>query len=172
MAVAGSLIQGPAQAKVFDFSLTGLDDSSITGSGTLTTGAGPSPYTVTAANGTITDPSGTFTINGLSTYAGADNLLYYPATGSDGYVDFGDISFTTSGVPDFNIGGGGSEGLGVVLNDSVLNPAGNPGVNGSYNISLTVTSAPELSTWAMLGLGFAGLGFAGYRGRKAVSIAA
>jgi hypothetical protein len=36
--------------------------------------------------------------------------------------------------------------------------------NSPYFITLTVTTAvPELSTWAMLLLGFAGLGFAGYR---------
>jgi hypothetical protein len=36
--------------------------------------------------------------------------------------------------------------------------------------TLTVTSVPEASTWAMMLLGFAGLGFAGYRtSRKAAS---
>ena len=40
-------------------------------------------------------------------------------------------------------------------------------MNFSYN-----TAVPELGTWAMVMLGFAGLGFAGYRGsRKAASIA-
>ena len=40
---------------------------------------------------------------------------------------------------------------------------------GSYNYpiaesgALSVAAAPELSTWAMLGLGFAGLGVAGRR---------
>jgi hypothetical protein len=37
--------------------------------------------------------------------------------------------------------------------------------------SVTPTAAPEPSTWAMMLLGFAGLGFAGYRSRKAASIA-
>jgi hypothetical protein len=36
---------------------------------------------------------------------------------------------------------------------------------------LTPTGVPEASSWAMLLLGFAGLGFAGYRTRKGVSIA-
>ncbi len=35
--------------------------------------------------------------------------------------------------------------------------------NEIANVTL---SAPELSTWAMMGLGFAGLGFAGYRSRR------
>ena len=37
---------------------------------------------------------------------------------------------------------------------------------GSNSAILAVEAVPEPSTWAMLGLGFAGLGFAGYRGRK------
>ncbi len=35
-----------------------------------------------------------------------------------------------------------------------------------------IISVPEPSTWAMMGLGFAGLGLAGYRARKRVAIAA
>jgi hypothetical protein len=36
----------------------------------------------------------------------------------------------------------------------------------------TVTGVPEPSTWAMLMLGFAGLGFVGYRRNKTASVAA
>ena len=39
--------------------------------------------------------------------------------------------------------------------------------NGSY--TLTLTAVPEASTWAMLLVGFAGLGFAGYRRAKPVA---
>jgi hypothetical protein len=35
---------------------------------------------------------------------------------------------------------------------------------GSYNVAVSLASVPELSTWAMLGLGFAGLGLAAARG--------
>ena len=39
-------------------------------------------------------------------------------------------------------------------------------------VTLTVSTVPELSTWAMLALGFAGLGFAGYRtSRRSAPIA-
>jgi hypothetical protein len=49
---------------------------------------------------------------------------------------------------------------------------------GSYNYpiqesgTLSVAAVPELSTWAMLALGFAGLGFAGYRGSRRTAAAA
>ena len=50
-------------------------------------------------------------------------------------------------------------------------PTGTPSYGNEYtNISLT--GAPELSTWAMMGLGFAALAFAGYRSRRtAISMA-
>ncbi|WP_294538033.1 PEP-CTERM sorting domain-containing protein [uncultured Rhodoblastus sp.] len=46
---------------------------------------------------------------------------------------------------------------------------------GSYGAAvsgLAIASVPESSTWAMMLIGFAGLGFAGYRSRKSVSSAA
>jgi hypothetical protein len=40
-------------------------------------------------------------------------------------------------------------------------------------LQITITSVPEPSTWAMLTIGFAGLGFAGYRAsRKSAALAA
>jgi hypothetical protein len=46
-----------------------------------------------------------------------------------------------------------------------------PNSDGPYDLIVTV-SAPEPSTWAMMALGFAGLGFAGYRkAQRSASIA-
>ena len=50
-----------------------------------------------------------------------------------------------------------------------------PSVGGGPDLSFVLigSAIPEPSTWAMMLLGFAGLGFVGYRrSRKAVSIAA
>lgn len=47
---------------------------------------------------------------------------------------------------------------------------GGPIIYNSYNGAFTVSAVPEPSTWAMLMLGFAGLGFAGYRRSKARSV--
>jgi hypothetical protein len=46
------------------------------------------------------------------------------------------------------------------------------GAPAVLDINLPLSAAPEPSTWAMMGLGFAALGFAGYRARKtSISIA-
>ena len=95
-----------AQAATYAFSFVGIDDPNILGSGDLFT-SGSSPYAVTGATGSITDryiPGGSFAITGLSLYAGADNLLYLPA--STGFWDnsFGGISFATATGGDFNLG--------------------------------------------------------------------
>ena len=57
-------------------------------------------------------------------------------------------------------------------NDTVaLNFANDPAFNSLDNFSVTGTApgAPEPSTWAMMGLGFAGLAFAGYRSRRSAA---
>jgi PEP-CTERM motif len=65
-------------------------------------------------------------------------------------------------------GGDGTEGGGGggSLNDAFANLIGNDGVpsgNGELDTSLGPAAAPEPSTWAMLLLGFAGLGALAYR---------
>ena len=40
---------------------------------------------------------------------------------------------------------------------------------GANSAIIAVAQVPELSTWAMMGLGFAGLAFAGYRSRRSVA---
>ena len=47
------------------------------------------------------------------------------------------------------------------------NNTGDLGLPTDSLLTATASSVPEASTWAMLLLGFAGLGFAGYRARRA-----
>src|SRR5581483_7885794 len=100
-------------------------------------------------------------------YAASDNLLFYPGPP---YVDFGGISLSTTSSGDFNLyydannpSGGGSWVL-----ESVNNPVGYPdGQNPiDFQVSLLSNSTPavpEPATWAMMLLGFCGLGFMAYR---------
>jgi hypothetical protein len=116
--------------------------------------------------------------NGFVTY---DNLFWpgnAPATASDfdgagGFLDIYGLAFTIGGgvlVDLFNNGVGvhtginyGGFGVVVANADNALD----------YVSEGVAASTPEPSTWAMMVLGFAGLGFAGYRAsRKAAAIAA
>jgi hypothetical protein len=113
--------------------------------------------------------------NGFVTY---DNLFWpggAPATASDfdgagGFLDIYGLMFSIGGgtvVDLFNNGVGAFSGIdyggfGVVV--------ANADVALDYVSAGVTASTPEPSTWAMMILGFAGLGFAGYR--KSRSIAA
>jgi hypothetical protein len=54
------------------------------------------------------------------------------------------------------------------VNSNVGRTSGSPTFQGPFNavFSIAGTVVPEISTWAMLTLGFAALGFAGYRGSR------
>ena len=72
------------------------------------------------------------------------------------------------GGGDFNGGGGG----GGSLNMSLANLIGFDGVqsgNGELDINLVPPAVPEPSTWAMLLLGFAGLGALAHRRNRSGS---
>jgi PEP-CTERM motif len=116
--------------------------------------------------------------NGFVTY---DNLFWpggAPATASDfdgagGFLDIYGLAFTIGGgvlVDLFNNGVGadthipyGGFGVAVATSEKALD----------YVSAGVTASTPEPSTWAMMVLGFAGLGLAGYRkARKAAAIAA
>lgn len=178
VASAGALllIASAAQASIFDLSFSGSDATGSV-SGTLqidaTLTATPGQYTLNSISGQVSDSAiagGPFTLTGLfSSYAGADNFFFYP---TQPYVSYGGLSFTTVGGGDFNLGLGGSGPFGGYLfNASLLNLSGNAQANtlaGSTSLSeFTVTEAvPEPSTWAMMILGFVGVGYMTYRRRK------
>jgi hypothetical protein len=155
---AAVMVCGAAQAKVWDFSYSGGGES---GSGAFITGDVGSPYTITGITGTADGSA----ITGLSSYAGADQLLFVPGPPS---ADFGGISFSTAAGIDYNLTNF-PDGLDNITN-SVVNPGGVPCC--TVSIDLSVTAIPEPTTWAMMLLGFTGLGFAGYRAsRKGASVA-
>jgi len=93
-----------------------------------------------------------FCSGGSSTLCGADSFsLIFSAN----Y----DFPISSSSFISYNLGCDALPGCGTVTSEEASSPLG---------IAVTSVSVPEPSTWAMMLLGFAGLGFAGYRrGAKA-----
>ena len=154
------LLSGQASASIFDFSYT--DGGNTFGSGQFFTNDTTSPYLITNVIGSETYLGVTETITGagaVNSYAGNDNMLSVPA--APGFVTFAGITFTTS-TDFFNIGFV-NPGYGIVqFSSDPLGTFGPP--PGVALINVTVTEAvPEPSTWAMMILGFVGVGFMAYR---------
>lgn len=116
---------------------------------------------VAPTGSSLTSITGTF--NGLSIsgpigFAGSDNVIY----GSGPLVDYSGIAWVTSADQDFNlywtnhVRGATPGGLGVCY-VSTCNTT-----TGFYAVS----AIPEPSIWAMLLLGFGGIGFMAYPRRS------
>jgi hypothetical protein len=146
--VALGLFYAPAaKADTFTFTFSGGGN---TASGVFTTGNAGSPYTVTGITGTVDGSA----ITVLSSYAGSDQLLYFPATGGF-YADFAGISFATANGVDYNITNYPSAS-GNFINISTLDPGG----SGAFvaPITMSVTATPEPITLLLFGTGLMGIG--------------
>jgi hypothetical protein len=158
----------PVQAKVFDWSLTGPDPVlgglAFPGSGTIE--ASPTGNTGVWAIDTITGVVNGSEITSTSTFEGADNLLF---TNGFAFVSTEGISFETAAGQSFNIfsfDGQMTPPTGNAYGE-FASPSGFAGVG-----TFTLTAVPESSTWAMMVIGFAGLGIAGYRASQRRAAAA
>jgi hypothetical protein len=160
IATALTLAGSAARADIFDFSYTG---DGFSGSGDFTTGVVGSPYQIIAISGIANGEA----ITGLSSYAGSDNQLFFPGPL---YADFGGISFSTVSasynLTDFT----GSMSILTSTND----PGGSGGNSVPIDISVSreVGSVPEPASWAMMLIGFGGLGALLRRRRGQVALTA
>ena len=142
-AIFSLTLAASASASTYNFSFAGVD---VSGSGVITTSGGASPYVITGVSGTILDTLialSAFTITGLSSYASASNLLYYP---TQPFVDFGGMSFTTNGGGAFNIGFGPP----YAIVSSILNPGGYFPTGPYTTISLQISQTPLPPSWTMM----------------------
>ena len=121
-----------------------------------------SPFSSTGAQGSFSAPP-------LTSGKGASDFQYailFNDTAHNGNVapGFGSLTFDITGeqVSDLSSINGGIF-FGVDLRNS--NPGGTTGFVGA-TLESTVAPVPEPSTWAMMILGFAGIGFMTYRQRK------
>jgi hypothetical protein len=104
-------------------------------------------------------------ITGTSTFRGADNLLF---TNGFAFVSTVGISFETAAGQSVNI---------FSFFGQETPPTGNaygefPSPGGFGVGTFTLTAVPEASTWALMLIGFAGLGIAGYRASQKRAVAA
>ena len=158
----------PAIAEVFDWSLTGpapsLGGVPFPGSGTIT--ASPTGSTGVFAIDTITGMVNGSDITGTSTFEGADNMLF---TNGFAFVSTTGISFETAAgqsVNIFSFFGQETPPTGNAYGELTSNPS-------AFGVgTFTLTAVPEASTWAMMVVGFAGLGLAGYRASQKRAVAA
>jgi hypothetical protein len=155
-----------ASADVFTFTYAGTVSSHTFGGGTFTTAGSSSPSLIIGITGTETFGNVTDTITGLSSYAAGDNNLFFPDAP---YSSFAGISFTTSSHGDFNLF---QDTTGTFILSSVQNPGGAPdGLNPvNFQIAAVASAVPEPSTWAMMLLGFMGLGFVSYRKKSSSQV--
>jgi hypothetical protein len=160
-ALAGAVLLGASASKagVFDFSYvdSATDGTLISAAGVITTSA-----TEVGGYYTITDITGErngFVITALlpvGGYAANDNLFSPTPT----YFTFGGVSFSAADGYLYNLA---NNGVNVYTDDSSqTNPVGYP----QTPVNVTITAVPEISTWAMMIVGFAGLGLAAYRRTK------
>jgi fibro-slime domain-containing protein len=158
----------------------GGDVVTSSGTGTITTPfESTSMFPPTGPNGNVGNDLGGFLtaeFTGSFTLAGTSNVTFTLGADDDAFffVDgnlvtgLGGVHADTPAPTDTVTLSGGAHNIELFYADRYqTNAALNFGLD-----STGITPVPEASTWAMMGLGFAGLGFAGFRARRsAISIA-
>jgi hypothetical protein len=167
-----------ASAAVFDWSYSGFNGVAVSAAGTLdATPLGGGVYQVDSISG---ERNGVV-ITGLTDYAGNDNYVYTASPN----VDYPGLAYTTTDGSAYNVyydtSTADSYACGLI-GYCEIGP-GAPGTSGlgppvdsiGPMSAFTLTAVPELSTWAMMLVGFAGVGYVGLlrskRYRSAVSSA-
>lgn len=169
---AGGNIQSLSGSNQILWWTNGADGISSTGSGTISlpyasnmfapnsTGGDDASFFETAAIWGTIHGTGADVQIGLS--SDDDALVYVDGNYVGGVLGVHGVEGTTIDLGDLS----GSASLDIFYADRAR-----VGAYLSVDVAGATTSVPELSTWGMMGLGFVGLGFAGYRGRKTVRLA-
>jgi hypothetical protein len=189
-----AIVSAPAKAEVVTYALTFASGPAFQGGPTQSGGTGTLTLNIPAPPGLLSGPSSIFpgSTAGVGTYAAADfvslsatidNISFLFTTIGNGNNQISNLGFSNGLLNDINVGGSG--GTSTSPNTSeILSIGGAPGnntgdvnvsgVNGccigfstSYTVgSPMIAAVPEPSTWAMMILGFAGIGFLAYRRRQ------
>jgi PEP-CTERM motif len=151
-----------AQASViYDLTLTATSGGTVNGGGTFTISAPPLTGLNQVSNYFQTPQSGSGTLSDLSIMIGGDSFtLTQKNNGSNPQVQF------TSGVlDDITYAGVAADGDSLQMtNGFVFFTVGTR--TQEFGTLTAVAAVPEPSTWAMMILGFLGLGFMAYRRKQ------
>ena len=171
-ALAVALLSSPVAAlagavDLFPFTLDPVTAPTGASNATIPKGAFTEDYLffIDANVATLDD---SVTVAGLSTLAAGATLALFSGTPTG--TELGTTALTKLGSAAWEAAQSfGAEPAGdyyVQLKGTVLTRTSSPA------ISVYITAVPEAPTWAMMGLGFMGLAFAGYRSRRpTISIA-
>ena len=129
-----------ASTYLLDFTTAGADSGVIT---FTTAGAWTAP--VISVAGYVDDAK----VTGLSSYAGSDNILY----ATDPHVSYGGVSVATL-KDTYNFADVGE----LIVTKASVNPGG--GAQDLVPVTGSIVAVPEPATWAMMLVGFGGLGAA------------
>jgi hypothetical protein len=130
-----------ANASTYLLDFTAGSDSGVVAFST----AGPWTAAVTAVFGDIDH----HVVTGLSSYAGSDNTLY----ATDPHVSYGGVSVaTTNDIYNF------ADVSGLIVTKYSVNPGG--GAQDLVPVTGSITAVPEPAAWAMMLVGFGGVGAA------------
>jgi hypothetical protein len=117
-------------------------------------------YDILSITGTITGlHSVSIDVLGPSVPGFFDNILYFPSNGGSGYFDPFGIFFTDKSGVFYNIFDAGA-------GDTLLFGTVDDGAQTFNLVSENISPVPEPSTWAMLLIGFAGLGVLAHRHKR------
>jgi hypothetical protein len=133
-------------------------------------------YDITSITGTVTQNGTSFAITGLlpppndpGGYFAFDNVIFANAGNAPYSLDSGGLGFNAAGVFNFYSPPGGAEPI-TTFNvwgnggaSGTLGTTASNNVNTSFNGTYSISAVPEPATWAMMLLGFAGVGFMAYR---------
>jgi PEP-CTERM motif len=195
-AVSVTLKEGPSDPQYFAPEAAGQNNFTLGDitwtlvSGSAATAKGTTPYVSAAPLGMGTGPDGTtyMSVQGggveLATWATPQTSLSIYWGSIDGNSNLNSLAITIDG---YTLTGADLVSLGALGQGNQSDPRDNQwvtvtGLGAFTQVSFSSTSnafefslgsgVPEPSTWAMMGLGFAGLGFMGWRGSRKTAAAA
>jgi len=178
----------PAKAAVVNYDITfNFTDPDVTDVvGHLAVNSPPATFPGTFSGASLSGLIASFSVtfqNPTDTFICAGNGCVFNTAGFGGFTG---LTFDSAGAltaigANINIGGSnantantleiGDSGFANTGTDFRWNPPGNG--NGNREAGIVISAAvPEPSTWAMMILGFAGVGYMTYRRRKAAAHAA